>query len=119
MRALVLALAFSAASLSAKTNFIRDVKPILENRCVRCHGPDAAMRGLRLDKKERAMFAIVPRKPEDSRLYTAAKSGFMPPGAAKLAPAEIETLRRWIAEGAHWPKGVVLTPKNPFLSPIR
>lgn len=118
MRALLLALLSSAVSLSAKTNFLRDVKPILENRCVRCHGPDAAMRGLRLDKKERAMFAIVPRRPEDSRLYTAAKSGFMPPGAAKLSPAEIETVRRWIAEGARWPNGVVLTARNPFLPPV-
>ena len=119
MRALLPALVLCAGSLFAKTNFIRDVKPILEIRCVRCHGPDAAMRGLRLDKKERAMLAIVPRKPEDSRVFTAAKSGFMPPGTAKLTPAEIETLRKWIAEGARWPKGVVLTGKNPFLPPVK
>jgi uncharacterized membrane protein len=111
----MLTLALACAIFGAKVNFVRDVKPILENRCVRCHGAENAMRGLRLDKKERAMLAIVPRQPDDSAVYNAAKSGFMPPGGPKLAPAEIETLRRWIAEGARWPKGIELTGKNPFL----
>ena len=103
-----------ALPLAAKVNFVRDVKPILEMNCVRCHGPDGAMRNLRLDRRDRAMLAIVPKKPEDSVLYTAAKVGLMPPGGKKLTPAELDTLRRWIAEGARWPKGVELVGKNPW-----
>jgi uncharacterized membrane protein len=110
-------LAFASTS-HAKVKFLRDVKPILENHCVRCHGDSGAMKGLRLDKKERAMMAIVAKKPNESCVYLAAKTGFMPPGQTKLSPAELETLRRWIAEGATWPKGVELVGKNPFASGV-
>jgi len=106
----------SAAPLQARVNFVRDVKPILEDNCVRCHGPDAAMRGIRLDKKERALLAVVKKKPDDSLLYNVAKIGSMPPGPKKLTPGELETLRKWIAEGARWPKGLELVGKNPFVS---
>jgi mono/diheme cytochrome c family protein len=111
---LTAAILASAAPAIAKVKFLRDVKPILENHCVRCHGDSGAMKGLRVDKKERAMMAIVAKKPGESRVYLAAKAGFMPPGQKKLSPEELETLRRWIAEGAKWPKGVELVGKNPF-----
>ena len=106
-----------ATPLIAKVNFVRDVKPILENNCVRCHGADTSSRGIRLDYKERALMALVPKKPDDSLLYNVAKIGAMPPGPTKLTPAQLETLRKWIAEGARWPKGVQLVGKNPFLAP--
>jgi mono/diheme cytochrome c family protein len=109
-----LVLLVAAVPLWAKVNFVREVKPILELRCVRCHGDDRAMKNLRLDRRDRAMSAIVPGKPEESSLYLAAKVGFMPPGA-KLSPDELETLRKWIAEGARWPKNTQLQPKNPFV----
>jgi hypothetical protein len=102
--------------LMAKVNFVREVKPILELRCVRCHDSVTAMKHLRLDRKDRAMLVIVPKKPEDSRLFLAARSEFMPPGGPKLSAAELETLRRWITEGARWPKNVELVARNPFAS---
>jgi hypothetical protein len=115
MRTFVLALLVTLP-LAAKVNFVRDVKPILELRCVRCHGAETAMKNLRLNRKDRAMLVIVPKKPEESRLFLAAQSGFMPPGGPKLPAAELEMLRKWIAEGARWPKNVELTAKNPFLA---
>lgn len=115
-RVLIVLALLPAVPLFAKVNFVRDVQPILELRCVRCHGAESAQRNLRLHRKDRAMMVIVPKKPEESRLYLAAKSGFMPPGGPKLPDAEIETLRKWIAEGAHWPKNVELSAKNPFLT---
>ena len=78
MRILALAL-LSTLPLMAKVNFVRDVKPILELRCVRCHGAQVAMKNLRMNRKDRAMAVIVPKKPEDSRLFLAAQSGYMPP----------------------------------------
>jgi hypothetical protein len=105
-----------AVPVAAKVNFVREVKPILEIRCVRCHGAESAMKNLRLNRKDRAMMVIVPKKPEESRLFLAAQSGFMPPGGPKLPAAELETLRKWIAEGARWPKSVELTAKSPFLT---
>ncbi len=113
MRILALALA-STLPLMAKVDFVRDVKPILELRCVRCHGAQVAMKNLRMNRKDRAMAVIVPKKPEDSRLFLAAQSGYMPPGGPKLPAAELETLRKWIAEGARWPKNVELSAKSPF-----
>lgn len=110
---LALMLFVCAGTAAARVNFIRDVKPILESRCVRCHGASGAAKGLRLDHKLRAMMAIVPKKPDESRIVAAVESGFMPPGAAKLSPAEIATLRKWIAEGARWPKNVELEGKIP------
>ncbi len=114
MRLFALALILTIPAF-ARINFVRDVKPILELRCVRCHGPDIALKNLRLNRRDRAMLVIVPKKPGDSRLYLAVTSGFMPPGDKKLTAAEIEILRKWIAEGARWPKNVELSPKNPFL----
>jgi len=112
---LALSLLLSAGAMPAKVRFIRDVKPILETHCVRCHGNGAAMKGLRMDTRERAWMAISKKHPEDSRIYLASRSRFMPPGDTKLSPGELDTLRMWILEGAKWPKGVVLEGKNPFL----
>jgi hypothetical protein len=70
------------------------------------------MRGVRLDRKDRAMMQIVKKKPGDSPLYNISKAGIMPPGGKKLTPAEIETLRKWIAEGARWPNGAELVGRN-------
>jgi uncharacterized membrane protein len=114
MRTLLI-LVLCALPLSAKVDFVRDVKPILEIRCVRCHGAETAQKNLRLHRKDRAMLVIVPKKPEESRLFLAAQSGFMPPGGPKLSAAELETLRKWIAEGARWPKHVELAAKSRFV----
>ncbi len=113
---LVLLALTTAEPAAARVNFVRDVKPILENHCVRCHGSEIAMKRVRLDHKPRAMLVVVKKKPDDSLLYTTAKVGIMPPGPKKLSAPELEMLRKWIAEGARWPDGVELVGKNPFVS---
>ena len=112
-------LIFFAGSAFARVDFVRDVKPILENHCVRCHGPDGAMRGIRLDRRELALMIVKKNKPDDSILYLITKNGIMPPGKDKVTPAEIEVLRKWITEGARWPKDLELVGKNPFLPGAR
>ena len=100
--------------------FNRDVRPILSDNCFSCHGPNAASRqaGLRLDVAEGPLAdrgryggpAIVPGNATESRLLekiTEADAGArMPRGRAALDPGQIETLRRWIDQGAeyqtHW-----------------
>lgn len=97
--------------------FNRDVRPILSDKCFFCHGPDSAKReaDLRLDDREVAVAsaAIVPGKPEESellrRILSSDPDEHMPPAQAKLAPLtsqEIDTLRKWIEQGAeyegHW-----------------
>ncbi len=97
-------------------DFRRDVRPILSDNCFLCHGPDEKGRKgeFRLDRKADAFKvmdghqAFVPGKPEQSeairRLVTKDAEERMPPGKSgkKLTPKQIETIRKWIAQGAVW-----------------
>ncbi|WP_414662996.1 PSD1 and planctomycete cytochrome C domain-containing protein [Horticoccus sp. 23ND18S-11] len=105
-------------------DFNRDIRPILSDKCFRCHGPDDENRkggekGLRLDTAEGARtdlggggFAIVPGSLEKSelltRITTTDDEDIMPPRKTgkSLSAAEVELLRQWIASGAsyarHW-----------------
>ena len=115
---LLLLLAPGTATRAAdRLLYNRDIRPLLSDKCFFCHGPDAQKREakLRLDTREGATTdgAIVPGKPEQSKLIaritTTDPDDHMPPAKAKLrsfTPAEVATLKRWIAEGAeyqaHW-----------------
>lgn len=107
--------------MAQAVDFNKDVRPILSNRCLACHGPDEARQesGLRLDLEEIAtkalesgQTAIVPGKPSESevlaRITSTDESVRMPPPhfGKPLTPAEIEVLERWIQQGApfarHW-----------------
>ncbi len=104
-----------AAEPSASPDFRRDVRPILSQKCFRCHGPARkGRRGkLRLDDRAAAERVLRPgRSGEPSALIARITSDdpdeLMPPPDSKtvLQPREIATLRRWIAAGApyagHW-----------------
>src|SRR5689334_11334026 len=106
----------TAAPVTSKVAFNRDVRPILSDNCFRCHGPDKDVRKakLRLDDREVALQkgAIVPGKPEESelikRIFASDPDDVMPPPKTHktLTAGQKELLRRWIAEGAeyasHW-----------------
>ena len=109
--------AFTPARAAEPVRYNRDIRPILSDKCFHCHGFDPQKResGLRLDTREGALKknAIVPGKPTQSeilkRVTTKDANDHMPPAKSKLASlttAEVELLRRWIAEGAnyeaHW-----------------
>ncbi len=108
-------LAARAAEL-VPVKFSRDVLPILSDRCFYCHGPDEKKRkgGRRLDTLEGAMApndgvrAIVPGNLGASeliaRILHADPEELMPPPKARkgLTAAQIETLKRWVTEGAKW-----------------
>lgn len=102
-------------------DFSRDIRPILAEYCLACHGPDAAGReaGLRLDDRESATaalasgaVAIVPGRPETSAVIERIESPdpdmvMPPPDSGKRLPAAArEQLRAWIEAGAnyegHW-----------------
>ncbi len=112
-------------------DFQRDVRPILSNHCFQCHGPDAQQReaGLRLDLPTGVLGdgenagAVVPGRPGDSellaRITSEDESLRMPPADAgkPLSAEQIETIRRWIAQGAvweeHWAYSPVVRPQVP------
>lgn len=95
-------------------DFFRDVKPLLDSRCIDCHRGAKAKGGLRLDDPEHAKkggesgAAIVLGKPEKSellrRLASEDADDVMPPKGARLTAAEMDVLKRWISEGASWPE---------------
>jgi hypothetical protein len=98
-----------------KVDYNFQIRPLLADRCFACHGPDEKKRkaDLRLDTPDGAREAgvIEPGRPDQSELIrriTATDESRMPPRKAKvtLSPAEIDLLRRWVAEGAeykpHW-----------------
>lgn len=99
------------------------IRPILSDRCFKCHGPDANQRkaNLRLDnqtgayaalKDNPAAHAIVPGKPDQSEVFLRIASTdtavMMPPPESNLAltETEIQLIEKWIAQGAkykpHW-----------------
>ncbi len=110
--------AHAAPKAGGKVDFTRDIRPILSDNCFACHGPDTnkLKADLRLDLKGEAFrkldsgeFTIVPGKPEQSLLFKLVSlplddDDHMPPKKTgkKLTAAQIDLLRRWIAEGAKW-----------------
>ncbi len=106
------------------------IRPILSDRCFKCHGPDANKRkaNLRLDTPEGAyaafkdnpsMHAIVPGHPESSdafqRLITKDTSLRMPTMSSHLTvtPHEVDLIEKWIKQGA------VYKPHWAFIKPVK
>src|SRR5947208_7169659 len=106
------ALVLPAAGRAEPVRFNRDVLPILADKCFACHGPDAGKRKgkLRLDREEDARKAVGQSGVSElvRRVTTADLDERMPPKGSgrELTKAQIETLRRWVAEGGksekHW-----------------
>lgn len=93
------------------------MRPIFAEKCTICHGPDDDKGGLRLTNLENASIelksgntAIVPGDAKASalidRIFHDDPDEVMPPPdkAEPLTDAEKNTLRRWIAAGADWPR---------------
>lgn len=113
-----------SADLPDQVSYNFHVRPILSDKCFKCHGPDAAQRkaGLRLDIRDSAFaplretkgaFAFVPGDPEASEVYKRIISDDpnyqMPTPDAHLgmlAPQEVALVKKWIEQGAkyenHW-----------------
>jgi len=109
-----------AADPAAIEFFEKNVRPVLVEKCLACHGGEKAKGGLRLDTREGVLkggadgIAVVPGKPKESRLITAIRHTDedlkMP--AAKLPDREIAALEKWVELGAPWPEKVTLAAPN-------
>jgi mono/diheme cytochrome c family protein len=113
--------ASSADNSKSQIDFDREVRPILSDNCFACHGPDENQRRakLRFDTKEGAFAkpgVITPGDASKSKLYQRVSSKdqdmVMPPPSSehKLTEKQIETIRRWIDEGARWDEHWAFTP---------
>jgi hypothetical protein len=115
-----------------------NIRPILSDKCFKCHGPDANKRqaGLRLDMPESAYaalkdnpksHALVPGSLDLSELYqritTDDSTNMMPPPGSNLKhlnPFEISLIKKWIKQGAkyekHW---AFVPPKAPPVPEVK
>ncbi len=93
--------------------FSRDIRPILNQNCVACHGGVRQKNGVSFIFREEALgtgksgrTTIVPGNPDASefmaRLTSTDPEARMPYHAPPLPPQQISLLRRWIKEGAKW-----------------
>ncbi|MBN8578767.1 MAG: DUF1553 domain-containing protein [Cytophagales bacterium] len=106
------------------------IRPLLSDRCFKCHGPDANQRkaNLRLDTPEGALaalkdnptaHAIIPGEPDQSevfiRIFASDTSIVMPPPNSNLSlnANEIALIKKWIEQGAKY------KPHWAFIAPAR
>jgi hypothetical protein len=122
--------------LPETVSFNFHIRPILSDRCFKCHGPDEKQRqaGLRFDTEEGAFaalgeakdhYAIVPGKPGQStlvhRIYSTNPDSVMPSPDSHLELSDFEKklLERWIQQGAPWEKHwALVAPQRPALPTV-
>ncbi len=116
-----------------KVQFTRDIKPIFDASCVKCHGRGKAKGGFSLETRELFLKGgdngapVLAGKSAESLLVELV-AGFdpdkiMPEKGSKLTPKQIGLLRAWIDQGMSWDEGVTfakpppnnLTPRQPKL----
>jgi Protein of unknown function (DUF1553)/Protein of unknown function (DUF1549)/Planctomycete cytochrome C len=98
-----------------RVDFARDVLPILQGSCWKCHGPEKQKGGLRFDRRpgvvaagDSGKTAVRPGRAGESELIRRVEAADaderMPPKSAPLSPGQIKILRAWIDQGADWPE---------------
>jgi hypothetical protein len=101
----------TGAAAEPPVSYQQDVRPILSSHCFECHGADTQESNLRVDRRgdllkggKSGRAAVVPGHSAESRLLLLVsgkdKKLSMPPDGARLSSREVETLRRWIDQGA-------------------
>ena len=120
----------SSAEAGEKVSYTFQIRPILSDKCFKCHGPDANKREahLRLDLPEGAFaelkdnpgrFALVPGQPDSSELWRRVCSREedyqMPPPQShlSLSEEEVKLIGRWIRQGAKY------EPHWAFVAPVK
>jgi len=125
--------------LASETNvtsvsFKQDIAPLLQKKCVTCHGPDKSKGKFRLDSFESLRkpgesgdLPIVPTAPDRSKLFQliTAKDpdDRMPQKDDPLSAAQIAVIERWIKQGAAFDGAdskaslASLLPREPYPEP--
>ena len=95
-------------------NFATEVRPMLEAKCLSCHGETLKLSKLDLRTRESAIDggargpSLVPGNAEQSRMYrhvAGLETPAMPMRGEALTAAEVAAMKRWIDEGANWDAG--------------
>ncbi len=123
----ILCLALIACSFSMTTciaqesstllDFATDIKPILDAKCLECHGPDEAKNDYRVDDAETMLDYLEAGDLENSFLWTDylitddPDMKMPPPEKPQLTGQELALIRVWIEEGAEWSE-TEITPED-------
>jgi len=110
---------------SHAVSFSKEVKPIFEASCIKCHGRGNHKGGFRLDTRETMLQgadsgpAVIPGRSAESLLIALVQGvdpeNFMPRKGSRLTPDQVGLLRAWIDQGAPWDANVTfgrLEPAN-------
>jgi len=110
-----LALLLVAVSVRAdEQQFESEVRPVLIDHCLKCHGQEKSAGGLRLDSRAGLRAGgdsgtvVVENRPDESLLWQRIEAGEMPPATEpRLTAQEKSQIRRWISEGAAMPEQAI------------
>jgi mono/diheme cytochrome c family protein len=89
-----------------EVSFADDVLPIIESRCVKCHGGDKIEEGLLMRTYDEIMAGsengpiVVPGDIEGSLMVELVTAKEMPKKGPKLTPPQIQIITNWVADGA-------------------
>src|SRR5262245_25522242 len=111
-----------------KVDFAKDIQPIFQQNCIKCHGPEKQKGKYRLDSKATAFKdtdngpTITAGDPAKSDLYrriTLPKGhdDIMPNEGEPLTKAQIELIRDWISQGAVWSAGSIASKSTEAAAP--
>ena len=100
------AAATQPAAQGITVSFANDVLPIIESRCINCHGGDRVEKGLNL-KTYADMIAgsengsvVTAGNASDSKLIELIVNQKMPKRGPKLTPPQIQLITEWVNQGA-------------------
>lgn len=111
-----------------KIDFSAQVKPILNKRCISCHGGvkqnggfSVLFREEALDTLESGKLAVIPGDPDHSemirRINEKDPEARMPYKEEPLSKDEIRILTKWVEEGAEWGEHWAYNPLQPVIVP--
>src|SRR5947208_9259034 len=125
------------AAAQHKIDFAKEIKPIFESSCIKCHGRGRTKGDLSIENRETLLKGgengpvIVPGRSAESYLIELVAGldpdSVMPQKGKRLTPEQIGLLRAWIDQGAPWdasisfakPPPVNLLPRKPELPAAR
>ena len=123
-RMICLGLLAGVVTAVGAVDFVTQVQPILETRCLECHRTEVTKGGLRLERREQALAggdggaAVLPKETGKGQLLRRIRlpkenDERMPPKGEPLADADKALIEAWAAEGAAWPEEAVLRFRSP------
>lgn len=92
--------------LDTQISFSNDVFPIIDNRCMNCHGGERIEEGLNMTSYSGILagsingLIVIPGDPENSLFVEMVATQKMPKRGAKLTPAQVQIFSDWVAQGA-------------------